>query len=509
MAQMGATASSLTQLPDNCYDPYMKYVCSTAFPRVIPVAGEANVFKVWFSCLSTCQNAVTQCSEFFTAFDKKSLIPQCDAVVPESATYSPPGIAYGPDGSCNQVQALGGSGNRGIGNLTASCPAPFVSDPMTGPGGKTANEKYCMHGCCLPCPAQYHLYRKGYLETGFKITNGIRALSMVLGFLLMMTYLCLDDKRSHPSALILFFSIGIFLFSVVIIFPLVNTRAMQCVDEINPSTQANSLKCAIQGAMLIFASVATCAWCTALIMNLHFHTVWNSAWFAKKYWLLHFLCWGFATGVTAVVLAKGEVKWEYATLCLVSQDKASQLFFYPLAIMIFPAFLVHCATFIHIARISVMSSEDSETQSRSTLSAGAAAVISHRRHVMMAIRIQWRAALMAICAIVSVMLYWLFYFIQLKKINPSELASHIAKFVGCIKVGNAHDYCADELSPYLPPFGMMIAAESVVSSIGTVIFIVFFKPALVREWGDKFASIGYWIRGGGKRRKDQDQFFVI
>jgi hypothetical protein len=70
---------------------------------------------------------------------------------------------------------------------------------------------------------------------------------MVLGFLLMMTYLCLDDKRSHPSALILFFSIGIFLFSVVIVFPLVNTRAMQCVDEINPSTQANNLKCAIQG----------------------------------------------------------------------------------------------------------------------------------------------------------------------------------------------------------------------------------------------------------------------
>jgi hypothetical protein len=244
-------------------------------------------------------------------------------------------------------------------------------------------------------------------------------------------------------------------------------------------------------------------------MNLHFHTVWNSAWFAKKYWLLHFLCWGFATAVTAVVLVKGEVKWEYATLCLVSQDKASQLFFYPLAVMIFPAFLVHCATFIHIARISVMNSQDSETMSRSTLSAGAAAVISHRRHVMMAIRIQWRAALMAICAIVSVMLYWLFYFIQLKKINPAELASHIAKFVGCIKVGNAHDTCADELAPFLPPFGMMIAAEGVVSSIGTVIFIVFFKPALVREWGDKFASIGYWIRGGGKRRKDQDQFFVI
>ncbi|KAF9945806.1 hypothetical protein BGZ65_010343 [Modicella reniformis] len=290
----------------------------------------------------------------------------------------------------------------------------------------------------------------------------------------------------------------IFLFSVVVVFPLVDTRSMQCADAINPSTQQNNLKCAIQGAMLVFGSVATCAWCTALIMNLHLHTVWNSAWFAKKYWLLHILCWGFATAVTTVALVMGEIRWEYATLCLVSQEKASQIFFYPLAAMIFPAFL-----------ISVMSGEDSETMSRSTLSAGAAAVISHRRHVMMAIRIQWRAALMAICAIVSVMLYWLFYFIQLKKINPSTLQLHIIEFVICLKHGKPHDTCADELAPYLPPYGMMIAAEGVVSSIGAIIFIVFFKPALVREWGEKFSSVGYWISGKGKLKKDQDQFFVI
>lgn len=260
---------------------------------------------------------------------------------------------------------------------------------------------------------------------------------------------------------------------------------------------------------MVFASVATCAWCTALILNLHLHTVWNSAWFAKKYWLLHILCWGFAIAVTAVALGMGEIRWEYATLCLVSQEKASQIFFYPMAAMIFPAFLVHCATFIHIARITIMTSEDSETMSRSTLSAGAAAVISHRRHVMMAIRIQWRAALMAICAIVSVMLYWLFYFIQLKKINPLALKTHVLGFVTCLKAGKGHDVCADELAPFLPPYGMMIAAESVVSAIGTVIFIVFFKPALVREWGDKFASIGYLISGKGKLKKEHDQFFVI
>ncbi|KAI1315378.1 hypothetical protein EDD11_000882 [Mortierella claussenii] len=498
---------------------FLKQVPRNGTPPLAPKDDEdengdgdgANNYNVRFACTSTCQMAVTQCTQLFTVFNVQNLLPQCDAPIPGTVLYHPPnGIPFQPTGACNQVHALNnGTGPTGITNLTTQCDTPFVVDPKLGPGGTTTNPQYCMNGCCIPCPAQYYLYREGALETGFRITNIIRAVSMVLGFILMMTYLVLDDKRSHPSALILFFSICVFLFSVVVIFPLVDTHAMQCADTINPSTQKNNLKCAIQGAMLVFASISTCAWCTALILNLHLHTVWNSAWFSKKYWLLHILCWGFAIAVTAVALIMGEIKWEYATLCLVSQDKASQIFFYPMAAMIFPAFLVHVATFIHIARISIMTGEDSETMSRSTLSAGAAAVISHRRHVMMAIRIQWRAALMAICAIVSVMLYWLFYFIQLRKINPLTLQEHIITFVYCLKLGKAHDTCVDELAPYLPPYGLMIAAECVVSSIGTVIFIVFFKPALVREWGEKFSSLGYLISGKGKLKKEQDQFFVI
>ncbi|KAG0002574.1 hypothetical protein BGZ80_005416 [Entomortierella chlamydospora] len=505
----GLTANSVSQLTDACYTPFMEYVCSSAYPRVTAATGQNNTYNVIFACKSTCQSAVAQCSEFFTIFNMTSLIPQCDSPIPGTTAYEQGGISFQPDGACNVVDALTDAGPAGSGNLTASCTYPFIDDPMTGPGGTTASTQYCMNKCCIPCPAQYVLYREGALETGYQITNAIRAVSMVLGFILMMSYLVLDDKRSHPSALILFFSIGIFLFSAVIIFPLVNTRAMQCHDAVNPSTQQNNLKCAIQGAILVFASIATCAWCTILILNLHLHTVWNSSWFAKKYWVCHLFCWGYPTAVTAVALGMGEIKWEYATLCLVSQEKSSQIFFYPMAAMIFPAFLIHIATFIHIIRISIMSSEDSETMSRSTLSAGAAAVISHRRHVMMAIRIQWRAALMAITAICAVMMYWLFYFIQLRKISPAELQKQILSFVYCLKVGHSHDTCVDGIAPYLPPYGLMIAAEAVVSAIGISIFFVFFRPSIVSEWREKFATLGYWITGRGKLKKEQDQFFVI
>ncbi|KAF9135437.1 hypothetical protein BGW39_002904 [Mortierella sp. 14UC] len=500
----GLTADAIKAIPAACSGPFIEYVCSSSFPRVVPsTPGTANV---QFACKSTCQTVVAQCSAILQAVGKADLIPNCDGPILSTLQYTPSGILFQPDGVCNAVKPLATAPptNGTDAGHASACPPPFI--PMK-PG--MASSPTCNMGCCVPCPAQYHLYREGDLDRGFRMTNIMRAVSMVFSFILMVSYLCLPDKRSHPSALILLFAICVFLFSVVVIFPLIDTNAMQCVDEYTPSTQQNNLKCAIQGAMLIFASVGTCAWCSALIVNLHLHTVWNSAWLAKKYWLLHTICWGFAITVTAVALGTGQVRWEFATLCLISQEKSSTIFFYPMAAMIFPAFLVHIATFFHIARISAQAGADSETMSRSTLSASAAAVISHRRHVMMAIKIQWRAAVMAVCALLCVTFYWLFYFLQLSKINPKELAPHVLVFAGCLSKGNSHNTCADELAPFLPPYGLMLAAEFLVSSIGTVIFIVFFKMTLVREWGEWFSSIGYLCSGKRRQKQEQEQFFVI
>jgi len=180
-----------------------------------------------------------------------SNMPNCAQAIPSSVMTVPPnGVPFQPDNKCNVVAALnGGSGTTSPNNQTSCGGASsiFTPDTFQGPGGTTTNAEFCTAGCCLKCPAQYSLYREGALETGFKITNYTRAVSMVLSFILMMSYICLPDKRSHPSALILFFAVCVFLFSVVVIFPLIDTRAMQCADLINPSTQQNNLKCAIQG----------------------------------------------------------------------------------------------------------------------------------------------------------------------------------------------------------------------------------------------------------------------
>lgn len=67
--------------------------------------------------------------------------------------------------------------------------------------------------------------------------------------------------------MILNFSVAIFLFSLVAFFSVGDPKKLQCADAITPSTQDTNTLCAVQGAILMFASLATAMWCCALIIN--------------------------------------------------------------------------------------------------------------------------------------------------------------------------------------------------------------------------------------------------
>jgi hypothetical protein len=94
-------------------------------------------------------------------------------------------------------------------------------------------------------------------------------------------------------------------------------------------------------------------WVSAVIVNLHLHTVWNSKFLVNKYIILNIICWGGPLIVTAITLAYHQVKFEFANLCLVSADWIHPLFFDPLAAIIIPSCVLHLATFFHIARVSI------------------------------------------------------------------------------------------------------------------------------------------------------------
>lgn len=122
-----------------------------------------------------------------------------------------------------------------------------------------------------------------------------------------------------------------------------------------------------------------------------------------------------------VALGFHAVKFEFANLCLVSLDYIFALFFYPMAAIICPSFLLHICTFFYIAKISLQESIESEmSQSLSTGSSSAAMVRNQvaarkHKHVVTAVKIQWRALLLAVVAIVTVVFYWVSYSCPIQK----------------------------------------------------------------------------------------------
>jgi hypothetical protein len=203
-------------------------------------------------------------------------------------------------------------------------------------------------------------------------------------------------------------SIAIFLFSMVVFFSIGDPKRLQCAPNgISPGEMGNNNLCAAQGAILIFGSMATCFWSAALILNLHVHTVWNSNFFTNRYVWLNTICWGIPTVIMSIALGLHAVKFEFANLCVVSMHYIFPLFFYPLAAIVCPSFLIHIATFFYIARIAVREGLESDmTQSLSTGTMTNRPPGVSRKHVITAVSIQWRALLLAVVAIVTVLFYW-------------------------------------------------------------------------------------------------------
>lgn len=464
--------------------------------------------------MSTCKEVERNCGLIFNLTNKTHLLPDCSAISP--ITNSP----LQSDNSCNLIPPTVDNQHSGL-NLSAlpentvlaHCPAPFIPDPVAQQDPtKSTNSVTCRFGCCVPCPFQSYFYYEGWSEHAFFATDIVRSVSAVTVFFIMLSYFVLPDKRRHPSLLILNFSVAVFLFSFVAFFSVGDPKKLQCADAITPSTQKNNNLCAAQGAILMFSSLATVLWCSALIINLHLHTVWSSNFFTNRYFLLHLICWGIPAAFMGTALGMNQIQYEFANLCLVSLEEIFNLFFYPMAVIVIPSFVLHMCTFLYIAKIAVREGIESDmSQSVSNASVGRTQRAIRHKHVIQAVHIQWRALLLAVIACATVLFYWIFYFTQIRHV--SDLANDITildNWIQCmITPGNNQNSCVHIVSGYLPPFGLMVAAEALVSVIGIMVFLVFAKRSIFIEWNDLIYNVRVYLGGRGKAEKHGEQFFQL
>lgn len=75
--------------------------------------------------------------------------------------------------------------------------------------------------------------------------------------------------------------------------------------------------------------------------------------------------------------------------------------------------------------------------------------------------------------------------------------------------GNSQNICADTISGYLPPFPLIIVAETLVSMIGIWLFFTFAKRSLWREWNDWIYDARMTVGRTHHSEKIGEQFFAL
>ncbi|KAG1138509.1 hypothetical protein G6F36_016040 [Rhizopus arrhizus] len=78
-----------------------------------------------------------------------------------------------------------------------------------------------------------------------------------------------------------------------------------------------------------------------------------------------------------------------------------------------------------------------------------------------------------------------------------------------ISPDGSQDNCTEDIRDYLPPFGVMIAAEAYVSSLGIWLAIVFGRMSLFRDWNDLLYDLRLFFTSRGSLKARNEQFFAL
>ncbi|KAF9944705.1 hypothetical protein BGZ70_004411 [Mortierella alpina] len=348
----------------------------------------------------------------------------------------------------------------------------------------------------MKCPAVESFYEPGTMHRVLNAAYITRQFSLACAVFMTISYLVLPGKRSQPHISVLFLNISLSLWFAA--FDIMPGSSNACITDFEESTGHNSKLCGAQGVLIIYLTHTSALWCTLLIYKLHLLAVWRSDIVDRYYaWLTGF-CWIFPLAFAIPIAAKNLSQYAgIGSTCLVSNKNLNTYLFYPLAVYIYPAMLLHASTVAKMVHLAVLSSKIDTGLSQLSTSAR-----MKRTTTMQAKRLlrgQWRPALMLGITMSSLTVFWLFYYIEARRIADVTFDTKwFQDWLTCVFSNGAkglssfdtQTLCAREYASHLPSIPWFATAEMLHAIIGIVVALVFVaKAEFWSEWSFLLSNI--------------------
>ncbi|KAF9103019.1 hypothetical protein BGX27_010779, partial [Mortierella sp. AM989] len=271
-----------------------------------------------------------------------------------------------------------------------------------------------------------------------------------------------------------------------------------------------------------------------LIANLHMLTVFRSPVIQSHMTKLIILAFILPlSSVLPIAIRKQIENPGFGSVCFVSPKVADPYFFYPLSILACIGASMHLGTIGFMIKASINANSASVGDSTLYSDSQSNNAMSNRRRrlqtareITRILKQQWRAGLLAICLIAVDMTYWLFYFIEAKKletVNPST--DWFTDWVVCLAeqaIASVHsgllsatstpaDFktageiaqssCASIAHPFVPSLAWAAVTDVFPAIIGVITLIIF--GSKVELWKELRKQLC-----GGSKRKDKTVFIM-
>ncbi|KAG0371608.1 hypothetical protein BGX24_001438 [Mortierella sp. AD032] len=271
----------------------------------------------------------------------------------------------------------------------------------------------------------------------------------------------------------------------------------------------NSWFCGVQGIALMYMVLAMLCLGFLLIANLHVLTVYRSYIVQNHLTKLMVLSFFLPLSLVLPVAIRKQIENPgFGSICFISSQVASPFFFYPLSVVVCLATLLHLGTIAVMIKMSIQNKSaavsdltslkcQSDSQSNKTISQRRRR-LQTARDISQLLKQQWRPGLLALCLLIVDMIYWLFYFIEAKKLENVNLDTPwFNDWVTCLgsqamealttgrlsaistmddvkAAGDvAQRVCAKIAAPHVPSFMWAALADIMPAVFGIIVLIIF------------------------------------